>query len=286
MVAVQQVSLRIADGSMHPGKLFSRILGLYCLRGVFPDYLIEFTVTGEVVRFNPRIRIKTIFSYGLDCIRCKVLHHTHLKVLTRIRWSALFASFRGFGFRHYQNRRSVLTATTPFKFLLSFASIVRLNCGKEPLIHFSQSRKSILFIPSSHGNTDLLHHIPDWFIAFMPQLALDFFRRKSFLCGSHQMHNQEPDSERKVGGLHYRATSESGPGPTFFTLKLLYVFHPIVLCAFAFSAYDSDFQTIIPERILAGLLVGILLNKLYKLHIHYFESKLEVEAVTYLWFDI
>jgi hypothetical protein len=70
------------------------------------------------------------------------------------------------------------------------------------------------------------------------------------------------------------------------TLKLFHCFHPIVLCMTTFSAFYTYFKAIILKSIPTGLLIWKFFNKIYKLHIQYFESKLLPVTVTYLRFDI
>lgn len=96
------------------------------------------------------------------------------------------------------------------------------------------------------------------------------------------MNSDEPDSKGKIGILHDRSFPQGHSGAALFTLKLFNGFHPIVPGAATFSAVKTHFESIIPEGNPAGLLVGKVLGKLYKLHIHQFEAKICAKNVTYL----
>ncbi|MFA5816162.1 MAG: hypothetical protein WC865_11125 [Bacteroidales bacterium] len=127
-----------------------------------------------------------------------------------------------------------------------------------------------------------MHHMPNWFITFTANLALNLQGRKSIHGGGHEVNCPEPIQEREVSGFHNRTTSQGGAGSTRFTLKLTDAFHPVMVGSFTLPAVNPFFRTIIPEKIPARLLVGELGSKIYKLHNHNFDTKLMGRNVTYL----
>lgn len=96
------------------------------------------------------------------------------------------------------------------------------------------------------------------------------------------MNRDEPVSEGKIRRLHHRPTSEGSSGSALFTLKLFNALHPVMGGSFTVSANNALSLAVFPESIPAGLLVGVHVEKLYKLHVHCFDTKLQSQNITYL----
>jgi hypothetical protein len=114
------------------------------------------------------------------------------------------------------------------------------------------------------------------------KLPLHLFSGNTFIRGTYQVHYNKPHQEWKIGVFQNRSTSESSSGSTLCTLKLLNALHPIVFSVLTFSALYANFEAVIPKRIPTGLLIRVMLNKLYMFHNHQFETKLELVTVTNL----
>jgi len=282
MEVVQEVTFSVADADMNPGKLFPGIFRLDGLGRVLLNNSVQLAVAAEVVGFNSAIWIKILPGNVNNSIGSKILHGYHLEIPARICRSALFSFLRATRFSHNHDRCLAFTSSSSFQFTTSFPTVFGINSGKEPLIHFRGPGKSILLIPGTHCGTNLLPHIPNRFISFVPQLALDFLGRKAFIGGSHQMHYHKPNPKRKIGVLHHCTTAKRCPGSTLFALKLFNRFHPVVFSMPAFSALYAFFGALVSKGIPARLFIRELFDKLYKLHIHDFESKLRALSVTYL----
>jgi hypothetical protein len=129
-----------------------------------------------------------------------------------------------------------------------------------------------------------MHHKPNWLMSLTTKLPLHFLCRNAFLGRGHQMHSYEPITVGEIGGFHNCSTSQGGTSSARFTLKLFNRFHPVMSSPFAIPTFNALFLTMFPEIIFARLLIGKLFEKIYKLHILYFESKLLRRNVTYLRF--
>lgn len=282
MVVIQQIPFCVANGNVHPGKFLPGIFGLNHFCRMLFDNLIELAIAGVTVRSNFGVTIKAPFYNIMNGFSSQIFHNNHFKMIARISGPMFFEFLRLFGFCHDQNRGLPLTTPAPLKLHLFISSVFGVNRGKEALINFSTTRKSVKLISGSHGGSDLLHHIPNRLVALKSQLALHLFSRESLFGGSHKVNSQEPYTERQIRVFHNGACTQSGSRSALLALKLLYGFHPVVFLILAFSALYPNFLAVFPESIPAGLLIWVLSNKIYKLHIQYFESKLKQVSVTYL----
>jgi len=113
------------------------------------------------------------------------------------------------------------------------------------------------------------------------KLLLHLFIRNAFLRGTHQVHDNEPYPKWKIRVFHNSSTSEGSSGSTLCTLKLLNV-HSVVFGVLTFFTLYDNVKAVIPIGIPTRLLIRIMLNKLYKIHNHQFEAKLELMTVTNL----
>ena len=281
MVGTQHTSFSTANSNMNPRELFASLFGLDCLGLMSANNLTQFAKISYFISLRTSIWIQAFLVNTVNRFTGLILHDHEFEVLARVAWPALLARFRGFGFGHNKNRRLLLTSTTSFKLRVSIPSFLRLNGSKESFVYFNHTGRYSALIPSPHSRTDLLHHIPNWFISFIPQLTLHFYRRDRLFHRGHQMNGNKPGLERRVRVFHDCSLTKSDPGPAFLALKLLYAFHSVVFSTAAFSALKTLFESIIPEGISARLLIGKVLNKIYKLHNHQFEAKLYPVNVTY-----
>jgi len=282
MEVVQKVTFSITDGDMNPGKFLSGIFGFDGFCCMLFNNPIQLAIAAKIVRFNPTVWIKVLLGNVYNGLRGKIRNSFHLEVPARICWPALGSFLRSTRFSHNHNRCFVFASPATLGFAPTLSSVFRVNSGKEALIHFSRTGKNILFIPGAHGHSNLLHHVPNGFVSFVPQLALDFFGGETFLGGSHQMYDHKPHPERKIGILHHGSTSKSCPCPAMFALKLFNRFHPVVFSMFAFSTLHAHLKAVVSKGIPARLFVRELFDKFYELHIQNFESKLTAQNVTYL----
>jgi len=282
MKVVQKVSFRVTDTDMNPWKFLPGIFRFDRLRYMLLDNPVQLAVAAKVIGFNSATRIKTLLGNGYNRIGSKIRHGFHFEKPARISRSALFPFLRSTRLSHNHDRCLSFTSPASFQLMTAFPPIFGIHSGKETFIQFCCSGKNILLIPGTHGCSNLLHHIPNGLVSFVPQLTLDFLGRKAFLGGSHQMHHHKPNPERKIGILHHCSTPQSCPGSALLALKLFNRFHPIVFCVSTFSALYAHLEAILSKCIPAGLFIRELFDKLYKLHIQNFESKLRAYNVTYL----
>lgn len=282
MVAIQQIPLSITDGNVNSGKLLTGLFRRSGFRGMLLDYLFQPAITREVVSSNLRSRAKAVANNPIDGFRGQILHDLYFNEFAYLGWSVLIRLFYFHCLRYYQNRGLLLATPSSFGRLPRTSFILRVHRGKESFVHFHSTRKFIIFISGRHRYPDLMHHIPDWFITFTANLALNLQRGKAFPGGGHKVNRPEPIHERKVGRLHDRTTSQGSAGSTCFTRKLANTFHPVMVGSFTLSTDNPLFQTIIPEKIPSRLFVGEHSSKSYKLHNHNFDSKLLGRDATYL----
>jgi len=275
VVAVQQVSLGIANGNVNPGQFCPGLVRFYNFGNVLLNYLIEPTIARKAVRSDFGVRVKATSGNRVDGFSSLVRHNFHFKELATKYWSLILLAFNFLRFCHHQNGRLFFAASTAFCRLLLNPFKLRINGCKEPVIHFYCSRKFLFLIPGTHSHPKFLHHIPNRFIPLSPELPLHFAGREPFLGGGHKMGSKKPIPKGQIGRFHNCTTSQSGAGSTRLSLKLTNAFHPIMFSPFAFTADNSLFLTLFPVCIPARLLVGQSCDKIYKLHNHYFDSKLQ-----------
>jgi hypothetical protein len=247
MVGTQHTSLSIANSNMNPRELFSSVLWFDCFGLMSANNLTQLAKSSCIISLHPSVWIQAFLTNTIDRFASLILHDREFKALARVGWTALLARFRGFGFGHNKNRCLLLTSTTTFKLRFSIPSILRINSTKESFVYFNHTGQCSSLIPSSHGRTDLLHHVPNWFISFVPLLTLHFFRRDWLFHRGHQMNGYKPGLERKIRVFHNRSLSQGGSGSAFFALKLLYALHPVVFCAATFSALKTLSESVIPK---------------------------------------
>lgn len=160
----------------------------------------------------------------------------------------------------------------------------RFNRFKVSFIYFCQSGKFIAFIPGTRGHPNLLHHKPNWLISLKAKLSLHFLCRNAFLGRGHQVNSDKPIAEGKISRFHYGCATQGGKYSAIFTLKLFNRFHQVMGSPFTISTNNALFLTMFPKIISATLFIGKLFEKTYKLHNHYFDSKLLRSNETYLRF--
>jgi hypothetical protein len=281
---VEKVPFCIADRNMYPGELLTGIFGFNSFSLMLFHHFVQLAVTTIMVCPDGGFRIKMILCNGLNCISREIGHSFHFKIATRKGRPTLFALFSPSGFRHDQHRGLLFTTSPSLKSLFSVHKLFGVNRRKVPFVHFRDPGKKVLFIPFSHGCSDLLHHIPNGFIPVVAELSLNLFRRKALLGRSHQMNHDEPGAKGQIGILHNRPAPEGRFRFTLLAFKLFHRFQPIMLGMPAIPTLNAFFKASHFKRVPACLLVRELFAKLDKLHIQYFESKLRSMNVTYLRF--
>lgn len=284
MEVIQKISLGITDCNVHPRQFFPCFGRRNYFGNMFFYNFFQPAIARIIVCFYSCFWMHNGLGNPIYCFGRKVGQNFQLKKLASISWSMFLTIFHFFCLCHHQNRRSFLTATASLQHFLLAAFRFGINACKIAFIHFSKSRKLIAIISGTHRNTDLLHHVPNWLIAFMSQLSLHLFCRKPLLSRGHKVYRYEPMKERKIRTFHNSLASQCRPGSTVCALKLFNALHPIMRSAITFSASNARLLTVIPKRILAGLLIRKSIDKFYKLHIHDFEAKLVRHSVNYLWF--
>jgi len=287
VIIAQKVSLSIANCNVNPRQLFSSLSRRNDALKVLINHFIKPTIARKTISFDLCFRVHAILNDLIDCFRRKIRHRLHFEKLTPGVLLIFLRVFNIFGLRHNQNGRLRFATTPPFAFLPGFANCRRFNCREVSFIHFCKPEKFMLVIPSAHSHSNLLYHKPYRLITLKAKLPLYFLRRYTFLGRGHQMHNYVPIPEGKIRRFHYRSTSQSCSGSTSFTLKLFNRLHPVMFGSFAFPTRNAFFLTLFPKMIFARLFVGKLFDKIDKLHIHNFDTKLLVGNVTYLrWYII
>ena len=268
---------------MYPWKLVASLFEVDDFRRVVLHNPVQHSKAAIIVFFYTTARVKAFFGNVFNSFGGKIRHCLHLKGPAGISSYSFLILLGWFGFGRDHYRGSVFTTSSSFKISNALSPILRIHRGKKSFIHFSQTGKNILLVPGTNYGFYFLHKIPNGFLSFVSRSTLDFFGRKALLEGIHQVRDNEPHPERKIGILYFGSAAKICPGSKPFALKLFNRFHPVTFCVSSFSLLYTYFEVIISKGILAGLLVLELFDKFYKLYIQVFESKLSYYTITNLF---
>jgi len=281
---IQKVTLSVANHNVNPRQLFSYLVRRYHFENMVLNNLIKPFIARKAIRLNFGLWVQTIRDNHVEGFRLKVRHYSHFEIFTFGILPAILRVFDFLGLGHYQHKRLFFAIKSPLQFLVLFAYRGRFNYSKESFFLVRKTQKFISFISGTHRHSCLLQHIPNRLISPSPKLPLHFFGRNAFLGRGHQIHSNEPTSERKGTRFYYDTVTHGGSSSALFTLKLLNRFHPIMGNPFTISISKVLFLTLFLKILPTRFLFGKLFEKNNKLHIYYFDKKLLRMNVTYLRF--
>jgi hypothetical protein len=254
MIGIKELPFCIADGNMNQGKhipdliLFDDLEGMVFNHVLYPD--IRFGSVGSY--FTLRL---DVFGDYLTCgFGLEIREDNHLDMSNSLGAGVRFGTFPFVwsAFCHHKDRRFTLASFPTF--LLGILFIIFRLRGEEAIVNLHHTGKLIAVITLTHHVAQLVKHLPDRLVTFMPQLPLALKGRESLFRGCQKMDGIKPVHERQLGVLHHCPCRKCRLMPAFGTDPAFLALVPILFVVATFAAYNTFLFADFAKTDLAGLL--------------------------------